>query len=86
MDSKPTIETQEELVAHYRKHRLQVDDVVAQWELNFRIGNALKYLIRCDHKGSKETDLAKAIWYIVKEATNNNETADRIANSLLESF
>ena len=84
MDGNVT--TQEEMVAHYRKHQLQVDDVVTEWDLNFRLGNAVKYLIRCNHKGTKNSDLAKAVWYIVKEATNNNDTADRIVSELLESL
>jgi hypothetical protein len=84
-DNDPAVKTQSELVAHYRKHQLQVDDIVAEWELNFRLGNAVKYLIRCNHKGTKHSDLVKAVWYIVKEATNDNDTADKIASCLLES-
>jgi hypothetical protein len=83
MDNEPG--SQEQMVAHYRKHQLQVDDIVTEWELNFRLGNAVKYLIRCNHKGTKQSDLAKAVWYIVKEATNSNDTADRIVSTLLES-
>jgi hypothetical protein len=34
---------------------------------NFNLGNAIKYIWRCNHKGSKVEDLKKAIWYIQKE-------------------
>ena len=27
-------------------------------------GNALKYIWRCDHKGTKSQDLKKAVWYL----------------------
>lgn len=35
--------------------------------LNFNIGNAIKYLWRCDLKGNSMEDLKKAIWYIEDE-------------------
>ena len=34
---------------------------------NFNIGNAIKYLWRCEYKGKKIEDLYKAIWYINDE-------------------
>lgn len=41
---------------------------------NFNIGNAIKYLWRCDLKGASVEDLRKAIWYIqdeIKERVKN---------------
>lgn len=35
--------------------------------LNFNIGNAIKYLWRCDHKENPIEDLQKALWYINNE-------------------
>lgn len=35
--------------------------------MNFNIGNAVKYLWRCDLKGRSVEDLKKAIWYIQDE-------------------
>ena len=35
--------------------------------LPFNIGNAIKYLWRCDHKGKDVEDLEKACWYIRRE-------------------
>ncbi|HRO04368.1 MAG TPA: DUF3310 domain-containing protein [Terricaulis sp.] len=32
--------------------------------LPFCEGNAVKYIWRCDHKGSRSQDLAKARWYV----------------------
>jgi hypothetical protein len=34
---------------------------------NFNLGNAIKYIWRCNYKGSKVEDLKKAIWYLQKE-------------------
>jgi len=34
---------------------------------NFNCGNALKYILRHEHKGAPEQDLEKAIWYLRRE-------------------
>ena len=44
-------------------------EVILDWELDFLLGNALKYISRCGRKGSEEDaieDLEKAVWYIQK--------------------
>lgn len=38
--------------------------VIADWELNFNLGNAVKYISRAGRKGDKIEDLRKAIQYI----------------------
>lgn len=38
--------------------------VIADWGLNFALGNAIKYLSRAGRKGDKIEDLKKAIQYI----------------------
>jgi len=42
-------------------------DVIDQLGLNFNLGNALKYLWRCEYKGKKIEDLKKAAHYIRRE-------------------
>ena len=34
---------------------------------NFCLGNAIKYIWRCNNKGRKIEDLKKAIWYLEEE-------------------
>ena len=44
-------------------------EVILDWELDFLLGNALKYISRTGRKGSEEDaieDLEKAVWYIRK--------------------
>ena len=56
--------------AHYNNSKAKCDcgrsieciDVTRH--LSFNIGNAIKYLWRCEHKGSTLEDLKKARWYI----------------------
>lgn len=35
--------------------------------LNFCLGNAVKYILRADHKGNPIQDLKKSVWYITRE-------------------
>lgn len=43
--------------------------VIEAWELNFCLGNAVKYISRAGKKDSSKTaeDLEKAIWYLNRE-------------------
>lgn len=53
--------------AHYNTGKYEVIDVIEDWQLNFNLGNAVKYIARADHKGNKIEDLRKAAWYIQRE-------------------
>lgn len=53
--------------SHYNKGKYEVIDVIEGWDLNFHLGNAVKYIARAEHKGNKEEDLKKAIWYLQRE-------------------
>ena len=45
----------------------EVIDVIEDWGLGFSLGNAIKYIARCEHKGNKKQDLEKAIFYLKRE-------------------
>jgi len=38
--------------------------VIEAWELDFHLGNVVKYISRAGKKGSKIEDLKKAQWYL----------------------
>lgn len=44
--------------------------VIEAWDLNFNLGNAVKYIARAGKKGDFITDLEKAIWYLSREIEN----------------
>jgi len=69
---------------HYRLTDLQPDDAIETWELNFRLGNALKYIVRAKHKHRYSDDLIKAIWYLIKEVCGNTEYADEVSRNIKE--
>jgi hypothetical protein len=52
---------------YYRRGSVQVWDFVRQQELNFHLGNVIKYVCRAGHKFDDIDDLDKAIHYLQNE-------------------
>ena len=56
---------------HYNQiNGVECIEVIEQLNFGFNLGNALKYIWRCEDKNKKIEDLRKAIWYIEREITN----------------
>jgi hypothetical protein len=49
---------------HYNQSNIQPIDVIEKWQLGYHLGNVIKYVCRCGHKGSPLEDLKKARWYL----------------------
>jgi len=55
---------------HYKsKNGIESIEVIESFELGFNLGNAVKYILRCNKKGNKKQDIQKAIWYLKRELT-----------------
>ena len=52
---------------YYKRGSIQVWDFIRDQELNFHLGNAIKYICRADHKYDDIEDLSKAIHYLSNE-------------------
>tara|TARA_Y100000296_G_C5180060_1_gene263677 strand:- start:13484 stop:13732 length:249 start_codon:yes stop_codon:yes gene_type:complete len=52
---------------HYRKGKTQPIEYIQEWNLNFCLGNVLKYISRAPYKGSELQDLNKAMEYLKRE-------------------
>jgi hypothetical protein len=52
---------------HYKDLTPEPISVIEGWGLGFNLGNAVKYISRCNRKGDREGDLRKAIYYIDRE-------------------
>ena len=52
---------------YYQRGPIDVWDFIRQQELNFHLGNAIKYICRAGYKDSKIQDLEKAIHYLENE-------------------
>ena len=69
---KPAIVDPVNHPAHYTTGKIEVIDFIEDKELDFPLGNAVKYIARAGKKDpSKEIeDLEKAIWYIRRKINN----------------
>lgn len=52
---------------HYTQHPSGVEPITITEHMGFCLGNAIKYIMRCELKGNKIEDLKKAIFYIERE-------------------
>ena len=53
--------------AHYRNHPSGIECIQITEHMGFNLGNALKYIWRCDLKRDAVEDLKKAKWSIERE-------------------
>ena len=51
---------------HYNKG-IDPIDIIESWDLNFSLGNAIKYILRAPYKNNELEDLEKAKWYLERE-------------------
>ncbi len=52
---------------HYQQHPSGVQCIQITEEMNFCLGNAVKYIWRADLKANAIEDLEKAVWYVNRE-------------------
>jgi len=65
---------------YYRRGSIQVWDFVRDQELNFHLGNVIKYVCRAGHKYDDIDDLEKAIHYLKNEV--EFRTSQRVSDLL----
>jgi hypothetical protein len=58
---------------HYTDHPSGVECIQITEHMGFNLGNALKYIWRCDLKQDAIEDLEKAKWYIERELTKRRK-------------
>ena len=52
---------------HYTWMPSGIEVIQITEHMNFCLGNAIKYILRSEHKGKQIEDLKKAAWYINRE-------------------
>lgn len=60
--------------SHYNSHPSGVECIDVVQHMNFNLGNAVKYIWRCDEKGNPIQDLEKAIFYLKQEIKRRKAT------------
>ena len=59
---------------HYQsKTGLEAIDVIEAFDLNFNLGNVIKYILRCGKKDAELQELEKAKWYLEREIANRKQ-------------
>jgi len=61
---------------HYRRAGIECIDVIEAFELNFRLANVVKYVLRHKNKGDPLQDLLKAKFYLDREIEKAVEADD----------
>ena len=56
--------------SYYKRGGVEVWDFIRDQQLNYHLGNAVKYICRAGYKESKISDLRKAIHYLQNELEN----------------
>jgi len=72
MNDKETIYTKKEFVdhpLHYggKDNPYETIKVIEAWELDFCLGNTLKYISRAGKKDDQIQELEKALWYLERK-------------------
>lgn len=60
---------------HYKSHPSGVECIQVTEHMSFNLGNAVKYIWRCDLKRDAIEDLRKAAWYINREIERRQNAA-----------
>ena len=62
--------------SHYTLGGIETWDFIEAKRLNYNLGNVVKYVTRCDHKGSPIEDLQKARQYLDREIQRRLDDED----------
>ena len=68
--------------SYYKRGSMDVWDFIRDQDLNFHLGNAIKYICRAGYKDSKIQDLEKAIHYLRNELDNEKDIYFRASQGI----
>ena len=70
---------EKEMIDHPSHYNMGIEaiDYIESHNMNFNIGNVIKYVTRAKHKNNELEDLKKSLWYLQREINNLEEQYDR---------
>ena len=70
---------EKEMIDHPSHYNMGIEaiDYIESHDMNFNIGNVIKYVTRAKHKNNELEDLKKSLWYLQREITNLEGKYDR---------
>ena len=60
--------------AHYTAGGIETIDFIEAKQLNYHLGQVIKYVTRAEYKNNFLEDLKKAQWYLTREIENRSKT------------
>ena len=60
--------------SHYKVGGIETIDFIEAKQLDYHLGNVVKYISRADHKDEKLENLKKAQWYLNRAVANLSKT------------
>jgi hypothetical protein len=60
--------------SHYKVGGIETIDFIEAKQLDYHLGNVVKYISRADHKDDKLENLKKAQWYLNRAVANLSKT------------
>jgi hypothetical protein len=67
---------------HYNAHPSGIECIDVVEHMGFNLGNAMKYIWRCDEKRDAIEDLKKACWYIEREIQKREKSMSTVATDM----
>lgn len=67
---------------YYKRGSIEVWDFIRDQQLNYHLGNAIKYVCRAGHKDDAIADLNKAIHYLENEREFLRASGERVQESI----
>lgn len=77
----PTKEVSPVTPSHYDGDGMQAIDVIDAFNLDFTLGNVVKYVLRAGRKGDRIEDLEKARWYLNHAINQPEQPVEYIVNT-----
>ena len=71
---------------HYRGNPAGIECIDVTEHMNFNLGNAVKYIWRCDAKGDPIENLSKARWYIEREIQRREWQEEQKGCQIVQEF
>jgi hypothetical protein len=60
--------------SHYKVGGIETIDFIEAKQLDYHLGNVVKYISRADHKDERLVNLKKAQWYLNRAVSNLEKT------------
>ena len=67
---------------HYTEHPSGIECIQVTEHMGFNLGNAIKYIWRCDLKKDAIEDLKKAKWYIDREIDKRERSEECVKHNI----